>query len=119
MQLSIDNQTYTFTDNSLNMLMQSIATDATTAADKINPAYKLIADQIARKMLYDFEKKAVAAGIDKETAKNFRPDKNQSPIDKLIRLMLMQNAGQFLDKVKLTILTDGQQITQVTYGNQE
>lgn len=119
MILTINTKDYTFTDNAVNLLMQYVATDASTALQKLNPTYKLVGEQIARKMLYDFEKKAVANGFDKEQAKFIRPEKNQSPIDKIISLLVTENAAKILEKVHLTILTSDTQITQVTYGHDE
>lgn len=119
MKLTIDRKEYTFTDNAVNDLMKCVSGDASSALQKLNPTYKLVGEQIARKMLYDFEKKAVENGFDKEQAKLIRPEKNQSPIDKIISLLVTENAGKILEKVHLTILTSHNQVTQVTYGHDE
>lgn len=99
--------------------MSYVSTDAVNALNKMNPMYKLVADQLARKMLYDFEKKAVASGISKDQAKQFRPSDGQAPIDKMLDLMLMQNAGQFLQHIHIAVTTDKNNVTQIIYGQDQ
>lgn len=103
-------------DEALTTLMGQVAGDVSLALDKVNPTYKMIAEQIGRKMLYDFEKKAVASGISKEDAKMLRPDKNESPLNKLISIMVKQNVAKMLEDIQISLDIKDNTVMNIEYG---
>lgn len=70
--------------------------------DKLPVHMQIMADQGARAMLYDLEKKMVSKGYTKEQAKEMRPEKGTAPTQKIASVAL-GNAVPFLNKITVVI----------------
>lgn len=110
MKIVIDNKTYTLSQESEKVIGTAIGQEANKALENLPIQYRIIGEQMARKMLYDFEKKAIENGADKEDAKKLRPDKNESPLTKMLAIMLTANAGNYTKNITLYLTTSGDEV---------
>lgn len=104
MQLDINGTKHTISNEAMIGLLKFFELSAKEAYNKLTPNYQIIADQGARAMLYDLEKKSIKAGRSKEEAKTFRPENGQQPSEKMLQTVL-GNSKPFLDKVTISLST--------------
>lgn len=110
MKIVIDNHSYTLSEQSEKVIGTAIAQEANKALENFPFQYRIIGEQMARKMLYDFEKKALENGVDKEQAKKLRPAKDESPLTKMLDIMLTANSGQYTKNITLYLTTSGDEV---------
>lgn len=110
MKLNIDNQLYTLSTESETFLTMLVQDRMQDALEKFPAQYRLMGDQVARQMLYSFEKKAIENGMTKDDAKRLRPDKGQSALTKLLDIVMSQNLSKFVENIQLNISTHGNEV---------
>jgi hypothetical protein len=110
MKIIIDGKSYTLSEQSEKVIGTAIAVEANKALENFPFQYKLIGEQMARKMLYDFEKKAIENGAAKEDAIKLRPTKNESPLTKMLDIVLTVNAGNYTKGIILYLTTQGDEV---------
>lgn len=117
MKISLDEKDYELSDETTSQLIMVVIDKANEVLDTLpNSLAPLVfgAESILRKQLYDLERKAVKAGVDKDIArKTFRLD-GKSPIEKFMEIIAI-SAKEISKDVEVQLGSDGRQITSFAY----
>lgn len=113
MYLSINGANYPVSLDCKKQLLEDVNGYLTILYNNLPVEFRLIADQSARALIYDTEKKLIKKGVDKEEAKSLRPVKGESPTLALLRLLAVVGSD-FLENAHVVIVKDD--ITQNITG---
>jgi hypothetical protein len=115
MKIVLDGTDYDVTEETLQTLQLDLLKFIDAYKNMLDGSIKAVIEMFVIRMLYKLESDMVAKGMLPEFAKQVRPAKGESPIDKFIQVMFM-GAKMYANNAEIRLQTDNSEITAISVG---
>lgn len=114
MKLYLNSQEYVLSEQAEFQLLQAFFSQGHKFYQELDLTKQLLADQVARGLLYDAEKKMLEKGVSPEIAMQIRPAKSENAAEKFIDVLAM-NMSLPLQSTEVHANVEGNVITGFAY----